>query len=109
MALVINYLHSIYGVLPKLTVILDWNISAQEKHEACMKTLGLQCMVGIFKNVNVKNVNLFFSNSKLGSTANSLPADFLKALVHFALRGFFFLLNALWHFDLEIQDLPTSM
>ena len=47
---------------------------------------------------------LFFSNSKLGSTASSLPADFLKALVHLALRGFFFLLKALWHLDLKCQN-----
>ena len=45
---------------------------------------------------------LLFSNSKLGSTASSLPADFRKALVHLALRGFFFFLKFLWHFDLYI-------
>ena len=42
---------------------------------------------------------LRFSNSNDGSTANSFPALFLKALVHFALRGFFFFLKFLWHFE----------
>lgn len=42
---------------------------------------------------------LRFSNSNEGSTANSLPAAFLKALVHLAFLGFLFFLNALWHFD----------
>lgn len=42
---------------------------------------------------------LLFSNSNVGSTANSLPAVFLDALVHLVLRGFFFFLNAAWHFD----------
>merc|ERR1712024_170789 len=56
---------------------------------------------------------LFFSNSKLGSTASSLPADFLKALVHLALRGFFFFLKFLWHFDLQklkiLQSFLTNL
>ena len=30
----------------------------------------------------------------------TFPADFLKALVHFAFLGFFFFLKARWHFDL---------
>ena len=63
----------------------------------------------MWRTMDLDKFYLFFSNSKLGSTANSLPADFLKAFVHFALRGFFFLLNALWHFDLEIQDSSTQM
>merc|ERR1719339_128795 len=42
-----------------------------------------------------------FSNSNEGSTANSLPADFLKALVHLAFLGFFFFLKFLWHLDLQ--------
>ena len=42
---------------------------------------------------------LRFSNSNDGSTANSFPALFLKALVHLALRGFFFFLKFLWHFE----------
>lgn len=40
-----------------------------------------------------------FSNSNDGSTAKSLPVDLRKALVHPVLRGFFFFLNALRHFD----------
>ncbi len=42
---------------------------------------------------------LLFSNSKDGSTDNSLPALFLNALVHLALRGFFFFLKFFVHFD----------
>ncbi len=39
------------------------------------------------------------STAKQGrrTTAISLPALFLNALVHFTLRGFLFLMNALWH------------
>ena len=42
---------------------------------------------------------LLFSNSKEGSTANSLPALFLNAFVHLAFRGFFFFLKFFVHFD----------
>ena len=42
---------------------------------------------------------LRFSNSNEGSIANSFPAPFRNALVHFAFLGFFFFLKFLWHFD----------
>merc|ERR1719187_2437861 len=54
-----------------------------------------------------------FSNSKEGSTASSFPALLRKALVHLALRGFFFFLKFLWHFDLQklkiLQSLRTNL
>ncbi|CAN7986500.1 unnamed protein product [Ixodes hexagonus] len=40
-----------------------------------------------------------FSNSKAGSTVNSLPAALRNALVQRVLRGFLFFLNSLWHLD----------
>lgn len=40
-----------------------------------------------------------FSNSNDGSMAKSLPAVLRYAFVHLVLRGFFFFLNAAWHFE----------
>lgn len=42
---------------------------------------------------------LRFSNSNDGSIAKSLPAVLRYAFVHLVLRGFFFFLNAAWHFE----------
>ena len=39
------------------------------------------------------------------TSASSLPANFLYALVHLTLRGFLFILKFLWHF--ERQKLKT--
>ncbi len=41
------------------------------------------------------------------TSASSLPANFLYALVHRTLRGFLFILKFLWHF--ERQKLNTCM
>jgi len=41
----------------------------------------------------------FFSNSNVLSMTSSLPRNLRNALVHAVLRGFFFILKFLWHFD----------
>mmetsp|Transcript_21610 Transcript_21610/g.47505 ORF Transcript_21610/g.47505 Transcript_21610/m.47505 type:complete len:200 (-) Transcript_21610:56-655(-) len=53
-----------------------------------------------------------FSNSKLVSVARSLPRVLRNAFVHFNFLGFLFILNSLWHLDLQnlntLQSLRTN-